>query len=95
MEGFAKAGLYPLRIGLDTKIRSNLYEHTLEHKLQLHPLREKYEKILSRLKEVYEDMSDSRRMIKRTEEKASSDSESLIGLPFVYFSCVLVSDIES
>ena len=73
----------PLRIGLDTKIRSNLYEYTLEHKLSLHPMKEKYDKILFRLKEVYETILDIRRMIKRTEDMPSfptPDLEIRIGM---------------
>ncbi|KAG0707217.1 P-loop containing nucleoside triphosphate hydrolase protein [Suillus ampliporus] len=46
VEGFAAAGLKPLRVGFGGKIKSSLYEHTLDAKLEAHPLKPKADQLL-------------------------------------------------
>lgn len=38
MEGLAKAGVKPLRVGFNGNVQKLLVEHSLEHKLEKHPL---------------------------------------------------------
>jgi hypothetical protein len=46
VEGFAAAGVKPLRIGFGAKIKSSLYEYTLDAKLEAHPLKLKVDQLL-------------------------------------------------
>ncbi|KAG2035496.1 P-loop containing nucleoside triphosphate hydrolase protein [Suillus americanus] len=46
VEGFAAAGVKPLRVGFGAKIKSSLYEYTLDAKLEAHPLRLKVDQLL-------------------------------------------------
>lgn len=45
VEGFAAAGLKPLRIGFGAKVKSNLSEYTLDYQLEKHPLKPKVDKL--------------------------------------------------
>jgi hypothetical protein len=44
-EGLAENSLSPLRVGYGGKVKASLYEHSLHHKLSLHPLKPKLEKL--------------------------------------------------
>ncbi|KAG1736198.1 P-loop containing nucleoside triphosphate hydrolase protein [Suillus lakei] len=46
VEGFAAAGVKPLRVGFGAKIKSSLYEYTLDAKLETHPLKPKVDQLL-------------------------------------------------
>ncbi|OAX35034.1 P-loop containing nucleoside triphosphate hydrolase protein [Rhizopogon vinicolor AM-OR11-026] len=46
VEGFVAAGVKPLRVGYGGKIKSSLYEHTLDAKLEAHPLKPKADQVL-------------------------------------------------
>lgn len=46
VEGFAGARLKPLRIGFRGKIKDSLTEHTLDYKLDQHPLKSKVDRLL-------------------------------------------------
>jgi len=46
VEGFVAAGVKPLRVGYGGKIKSTLYEHTLDAKLEAHPLKPKADQAL-------------------------------------------------
>jgi len=46
VEGFIAAGLKPLRVGYGGKIKPSLYEHTLDAKLDAHPLKPAADKVL-------------------------------------------------
>lgn len=46
VEGFAAAGLKPLRIGFRGKIKDSLTKHTLDYKLDQHPLKPKVDRFL-------------------------------------------------
>ncbi|KAG1852645.1 P-loop containing nucleoside triphosphate hydrolase protein [Suillus tomentosus] len=46
VEGFAAAGVRPLRVGFGAKIKSSLHEYTLDAKLEAHPLKVKVEQLL-------------------------------------------------
>ncbi|TCD69007.1 hypothetical protein EIP91_009229 [Steccherinum ochraceum] len=43
VEGLVAAGLNPLRVGYGGKVKASLLEHTLDHKLKIHPLAPKLE----------------------------------------------------
>lgn len=46
MEGFARVGLKPLRIGFRGKIKDSLTQHTLDYELDQHPLKSKVDRLL-------------------------------------------------
>ncbi|KAG1823050.1 P-loop containing nucleoside triphosphate hydrolase protein [Suillus variegatus] len=46
VEGFAAAGVKPLRVGFGAKIKSSLHEYTLDAKLEAHPFKVKVEQLL-------------------------------------------------
>ncbi|KAI6013193.1 P-loop containing nucleoside triphosphate hydrolase protein [Pisolithus microcarpus] len=45
VEGFATAGLKPLRVGFGAKVKSSLGEYTLDHQLGKHPLKPRVDKL--------------------------------------------------
>jgi superfamily I DNA/RNA helicase len=45
VEGLAASGVNPLRVGYGGKVKSSLYEHTLDHKLSVHPLKPHIDKL--------------------------------------------------
>ncbi|KAI6118101.1 P-loop containing nucleoside triphosphate hydrolase protein [Pisolithus sp. B1] len=45
VEGFATAGLKPLRVGFGAKVKSSLSEYTLDHQIGKHPLKPKVDKL--------------------------------------------------
>ncbi|KAH7924454.1 P-loop containing nucleoside triphosphate hydrolase protein [Leucogyrophana mollusca] len=47
VEGFASAGVKPLRVGYGGKIKSSLYEHTLDCKLEQHALKPQVDRLIS------------------------------------------------
>jgi hypothetical protein len=46
VEGFVAAGVKPLRVGYGGKIKASLHEHTLDAKLEAHPLKAKADQVL-------------------------------------------------
>ena len=46
VEGFAGVRLKPLRVGFRGKIKDSLTEHTLDYKLDQHPLKSKVDRLL-------------------------------------------------
>lgn len=46
VEGFVAAGVKPLRVGYGGKIKPSLYEHTLDAKLEAHPLKSLADNVL-------------------------------------------------
>lgn len=52
VEGFAKAGVKPLRIGQSAHVRQSLIEHSLDYKLQQHPLHAKLMTVLNEDEEI-------------------------------------------
>jgi hypothetical protein len=48
VEGFAAAGVKPLRVAFGGKVKSSLFEHTLDHKLQQHPLKPEVDNLAER-----------------------------------------------
>ncbi|KAH7911786.1 P-loop containing nucleoside triphosphate hydrolase protein [Hygrophoropsis aurantiaca] len=47
VEGFASSGIKPLRVGYGGKIKSSLYKHTLDYKLEQHPLKPRVDSLIS------------------------------------------------
>jgi len=58
VEGFATAGLDPIRIGYG-QIKSTLHKHSFEYKIEQHPLYPKYEVVLENLKSLERDLSQT------------------------------------
>lgn len=58
VEGFAEAGLEPLRIGFRGKIKDSLIEHTLDYKLDQHPLKPKVDRLLEEKRDTEKKLSD-------------------------------------
>lgn len=58
VEGFAEAGLRPLRIGFRGKIKDSLTQHTLDYKLDRHPLKVKVDKLLEEKKQTARKLMD-------------------------------------
>lgn len=58
VEGFAEARLKPLRIGLRGKIKDSLTPHTLDYKLDKHPLKSKVDKLLEEKNRTEKKLTD-------------------------------------
>jgi superfamily I DNA and/or RNA helicase len=52
VEGFATAGVKPLRVGFAAKIKSSLHEYTLDAKLEAHPLKPKVDQLVKEQENV-------------------------------------------
>ena len=56
VEGLAKVGLKPLRVGSDGKVRASLEQYTLEYQSEMHPLKPEHDKVVEQFKEVRQEM---------------------------------------
>jgi hypothetical protein len=74
VEGFVNAGLDPVRIGYG-QIKSTLQEHSLEFKIQKHPLYPSYEVVSENLKKLEKELKRTRARIFERQEKRASFNE--------------------
>jgi hypothetical protein len=58
VEGLVSAGVKPLRVGFGGNVRASLLEHTLDHKLQAHPLQPSMGNTVKREEELTERIKD-------------------------------------
>ncbi|KAH7882136.1 P-loop containing nucleoside triphosphate hydrolase protein [Phlebopus sp. FC_14] len=72
VEGLATAGVKPLRVGYGGKVKSSLAQHTLDYKLEQHPLKPKVEKLLEEQKDIEARRTDLVKNI-ATSEKSTGD----------------------
>ena len=72
VEGFAEAGLKPLRIGFRGKIKDSLTEHTLDYKLDQHPLKSKVDKLLEEKKATEKKMLELNKRIEAVQRTPTS-----------------------
>ncbi|KAJ6570724.1 P-loop containing nucleoside triphosphate hydrolase protein [Mycena sp. CBHHK59/15] len=52
VEGLAASGVRPLRVGFGGKVKASLVEHTLDHQLELHPLKPSVDSLAKQEDEV-------------------------------------------
>ncbi|KZT23060.1 P-loop containing nucleoside triphosphate hydrolase protein [Neolentinus lepideus HHB14362 ss-1] len=64
VEGLAAAGMKPLRIGYGGKVKTSLYEHTLDAKLEKHPLRPQLDKLIKEQTELMEQIESRRKVVR-------------------------------
>ena len=74
VEGFVNAGLDPVRIGYG-QIKSTLQEHSLEVKLEQHPLYPKYEVVSKKVEQVEKDLKRTRTLILEHQERGGPSRE--------------------
>jgi hypothetical protein len=74
VEGFVNAGLDPVRIGYG-QIKSTLQEHSLELKLEQHPLYPKYEVVSEKLEELEKDLKRIHTLILKRQEQGAPPHE--------------------
>ena len=72
VEGFAEAGLKPLRIGFRGKIKDSLTEHTLDYKLDQHPLKSKVDELLEEKKATEKKMLELNKRIEAVQRTPTS-----------------------
>lgn len=61
VEGLAKAGMRPLRVGFNAKVKPALHPHTLDAKIDLHPLKpgiDSLEESVHRLQEYMQNVKE-------------------------------------
>lgn len=79
MEGLAKAGVKPLRVGSQGNIRSSLIPHSLDHKLQTHPLYSTFKKAAEEIDNLAKEIRalDLRyaKHLRKTEEQAETPTK--------------------
>lgn len=46
VEGFAAAGVKPVRVAFGSQVKSSLKEHTLDYKMEIHPLKPKLDGLI-------------------------------------------------
>ena len=73
VEGLAKAGVKPLRVGSQGNIRSTLISHSLEYKQQMHPLYPAFQEVI---KEVEDLVKESRKLAVRYAKTRAAIEES-------------------
>ena len=69
VEGLVKAGVKPLRIGYNGKIRNSLMPHSLEYKMERHPLTVTIKKLTDELTSAQSDISDLMKSYNTLEKK--------------------------
>ncbi|KIJ60439.1 hypothetical protein HYDPIDRAFT_98653 [Hydnomerulius pinastri MD-312] len=74
VEGFAAAGVKPLRIGFRGKVKGSLNEHTLDYKLEHHPLKGKVDKLLEEQKDLEARLADLTKKIEVAQKKQDARS---------------------
>jgi len=74
VEGFATAGLDPIRIGYG-QVKSTLQEHSFEFKIEQHPLYPKYGVVLENLKSLEKDLSQTYARIFEHQKQKAPPSE--------------------
>ncbi|KAJ8700747.1 hypothetical protein PTI98_003744 [Pleurotus ostreatus] len=65
VEGLAATGLTPLRVGFGGKVKASLIQHTLDYKLDIHPLKPKLDKLVQDGDALTEEL---RNLVNRTQE---------------------------
>ncbi|CAA7261960.1 unnamed protein product [Cyclocybe aegerita] len=94
VEGFARVGVKPLRVGFNGNVRQSLLEHSLDYKLEQHPLhpvllrtvdeetqvKDQVYKLSDSYKELALKLKESKRPRKATIERAMRMKEALISL---------------
>ncbi|KAG2076441.1 P-loop containing nucleoside triphosphate hydrolase protein [Suillus decipiens] len=73
VEGFAAAGVKPLRVGFGAKIKSSLHEYTLDAKLEAHPLKIKVDQLLKDQENIERKLGALEDKIVVTEKSGSSE----------------------
>ena len=74
VEGFVNAGLDPVRIGYG-QIKSTLQEHSLEFKLEQHPLYPKYKVVLEKIEELEKGLKRIRARISEHQDQGGPSHE--------------------
>jgi regulator of nonsense transcripts 1 len=69
VEGLAKAGLKPLRVGFNGNIQKSLIEHSLDHKLEVHPLHPTLVRTVNEAEKVSRQMQDLPKALKELSKK--------------------------
>ena len=74
VEGFVTAGLDPVRIGYG-QTKSTLQEHSLESKMEKHPLYQKYEVACGELKKLEGELNRTRHRIFEQQRRGGHSGE--------------------
>jgi regulator of nonsense transcripts 1 len=69
VEGFAKAGLKPLRVGFGSKLRASLHEYSLDYLLLKHPLQPLLLETIALLEQLEEEIANLTALIRETLKK--------------------------
>lgn len=76
VEGLAASGVKPLRVGSGGKVKKSLYPHTLESKLENHPLRLEFERLTQEGEKLKKKQGQLYKKIKELNKKVDSGDES-------------------
>ncbi|KAF7759732.1 hypothetical protein Agabi119p4_11427 [Agaricus bisporus var. burnettii] len=76
LEGFAKAGLKPLRVGFGSRIRASLQEYSLDHLLLKHPLQPLLLETIALLDKMEEEIGQLGALIRDTLKKIEGKTPS-------------------
>lgn len=71
MEGLAKAGLKPLRVGSTGNVQKSLLEHSLEYKLGIHPLQSTLVRTLNESEKIFRQEQELKKTLKDLNKKLS------------------------
>lgn len=69
VEGFATAGLKPLRVGFGAKVKSSLGEYTLDHQLGKHPLKPRVDKLAEEERSIEKRRSQLKKKIEDVQQE--------------------------
>lgn len=76
VEGFAKAGLKPLRVGFGSKLRASIKEYSLDYLLLKHPLQPLLLETIAHLEQVEEEIATLTALIRQTLKKVEGTEPS-------------------
>ena len=69
MEGLAKAGVKALRVGCNGNVQKSLIEHSLDHKLEMHPLHPTLVRAVNEAEKMSRQMQELSKALKELNKK--------------------------
>jgi hypothetical protein len=75
VEGLYHAGVKPLRVGFGGKVRPSLLEHTLDYKLEEHPLKPNIDELSKKQEELQKYMENMRQKFDELKKRDNCSSQ--------------------
>lgn len=74
VEGMAAVGIRPLRVGFNAKVKPALHPHTLDAKIELHPLKPEIDKLQASIHRLQDSMQNVKEKMKQAEPFSAKEA---------------------